>query len=51
MGAGEAAAFSTTIPHGFGGRGAPAEILAILDHADEDSRPRPGPEAEPEPGT
>jgi len=30
--AGEAAEFSTMIPHAFGARGGPAEILGIFDH-------------------
>ena len=30
--AGQAAEFSTMIPHAFGARGGPAEILCILDH-------------------
>jgi transcriptional regulator with XRE-family HTH domain len=30
--AGEAAEFSTMIPHGFGAQGGPAEMLCILDH-------------------
>jgi transcriptional regulator with XRE-family HTH domain len=30
--AGQAAEFSTMIPHAFGARGGPAEILAIFDH-------------------
>ncbi|WP_199442127.1 helix-turn-helix domain-containing protein [Umezawaea beigongshangensis] len=30
--AGQAASFSTMVPHAFGARGGPAEILAILDH-------------------
>jgi len=30
--AGEAAEFSTMIPHAFGGHGGPAEIICILDH-------------------
>lgn len=49
--AGEAAEFSTMIPHGFGARGGPAEILAILDHAGEHShlRARTDPQAEPNP--
>ena len=33
--AGEAAEFSTMIPHAFGVRGGPAEILCILDHDGE----------------
>jgi quercetin dioxygenase-like cupin family protein len=33
--AGEAAEFSTMIPHAFGARGGPAEILCILDHDGE----------------
>jgi len=30
--AGEAAEFSTMVPHAFGSRGGPAEILGIFDH-------------------
>ena len=30
--AGQAAEFSTMIPHAFGARGGPAEVLCILDH-------------------
>jgi quercetin dioxygenase-like cupin family protein len=30
--AGEAAEFSTMVPHRFGARGGPAEILGIFDH-------------------
>ncbi|RCG33178.1 XRE family transcriptional regulator [Sphaerisporangium album] len=33
--AGQAAEFSTMIPHAFGARGGPAEVLAILDHDGE----------------
>jgi len=33
--AGEAAEFSTMIPHAFGARGGPAEVLCILDHDGE----------------
>ncbi|MFC7530644.1 helix-turn-helix domain-containing protein [Actinoplanes sp. GCM10030250] len=33
--AGQAAAFSTMIPHAFGSRGGPAEVIAILDHDGE----------------
>ncbi|WP_229074040.1 helix-turn-helix domain-containing protein [Actinoplanes sp. DH11] len=33
--AGQAAAFSTMIPHAFGARGGPAEVIAILDHDGE----------------
>ncbi|MFC6081479.1 helix-turn-helix domain-containing protein [Sphaerisporangium aureirubrum] len=29
---GQAAAFSTMVPHAFGAQGGPAEVLAILDH-------------------
>ena len=35
--AGEAAEFSTMVPHAFGARGGPAEILCILDHDGERS--------------
>jgi transcriptional regulator with XRE-family HTH domain len=30
--AGQAAEFSTMVPHAFGARGGPAEVLAVLDH-------------------
>ena len=33
--AGQAASFSTMIPHAFGARGGPAELLAVLDHDGE----------------
>ena len=33
--AGEAAEFSTTVPHAFGATDGPAEILCILDHDGE----------------
>src|SRR5436305_601803 len=33
--AGEAAKFSTMVPHAFGARGGPAEVLCILDHDGE----------------
>ena len=33
--AGQAAAFSTMVPHTFGARGGPAEVIAILDHDGE----------------
>lgn len=33
--AGQAAAFSTMIPHAFGARGGPAEVITILDHDGE----------------
>ena len=35
--AGEAAEFSTMVPHAFGATGGPAEILCILDHEGERS--------------
>lgn len=39
--AGEAAEFSTMVPHAFGSAGGPAEILCILDHEGERSHLRP----------
>ena len=39
--AGEAAEFSTMIPHAFGARGGPAEILCILDHDGQRSHLHP----------
>jgi quercetin dioxygenase-like cupin family protein len=33
--AGEAAEFSTMVPHAFGAAGEPAEVLCILDHDGE----------------
>ena len=41
--AGEAADFSTMIPHAFGARGGPAEILCILDHDGERTHLHPAP--------
>ena len=41
--AGEAAEFSTMIPHAFGAQGAPAEILGIFDHAGQRTHLRPLP--------
>lgn len=38
---GEAAEFSTMIPHAFGARSGPAEILCILDHDGQRSHLRP----------
>jgi transcriptional regulator with XRE-family HTH domain len=35
VGAGEAAEFSTMVPHAFGAHGGPAEVLCILDHDGE----------------
>ncbi|WP_239117836.1 helix-turn-helix domain-containing protein [Paractinoplanes ferrugineus] len=40
--AGEAAEFSTMVPHAFGSTGGPAEILCILDHEGERSHLGPG---------
>jgi transcriptional regulator with XRE-family HTH domain len=37
VGTGEAAEFSTLVPHAFGAHGGPAEILCILDHDGERS--------------
>ncbi|WP_033339724.1 helix-turn-helix domain-containing protein [Catenuloplanes japonicus] len=37
VGTGEAAEFSTMVPHAFGAHGGPAEILCILDHEGERS--------------
>ncbi|HET6484286.1 MAG TPA: helix-turn-helix transcriptional regulator [Actinoplanes sp.] len=42
VGANEAAEFSTMVPHAFGARGGPAEVLCILDH--EGERSHLGPE-------
>ncbi|MEU8890100.1 helix-turn-helix transcriptional regulator [Streptomyces sp. NPDC048442] len=39
--AGEAAEFSTMIPHAFGAHGGPAEILCILDHDGQRNHLRP----------
>ena len=45
---GEAAEFSTMVPHAFGAHGGPAEILCILDHDEGGAptwarvRPQPG---------
>lgn len=33
--AGQAAAFSTMVPHAIGAHGGPAEVIAILDHDGE----------------
>jgi transcriptional regulator with XRE-family HTH domain len=41
VGAGEAAEFSTMVPHAFGAHGGPAEVLCILDHDGERSHLRP----------
>jgi transcriptional regulator with XRE-family HTH domain len=38
--AGQAASFSTMVPHAFGARGGPAEILAVLDHEGQRSHLR-----------
>jgi transcriptional regulator with XRE-family HTH domain len=40
---GQAAEFSTMIPHAFGARGGPAEVLCILDHDGQRSHLRPSP--------
>ena len=39
--AGQAAEFSTMIPHAFGARGGPAEVLCIFDHDGQRSHLRP----------
>ena len=39
--AGQAAGFSTMIPHAFAARGGPAEVLAILDHDGQRTHLRP----------
>ena len=39
--AGNAAEFSTMVPHAFGAHGGPAEILCILDHEGERSHLSP----------
>jgi transcriptional regulator with XRE-family HTH domain len=41
---GQAAQFSTMIPHAFGAYGGPAEILAILDHEGQRTHLRPHPQ-------
>lgn len=41
--AGEAAEFSTMIPHAFGARGGPAEVLCILDHDGQRTHLHPTP--------
>jgi transcriptional regulator with XRE-family HTH domain len=41
--AGQAAEFSTMIPHAFGAYGGPAEILCIFDHDGERTHLRPSP--------
>jgi transcriptional regulator with XRE-family HTH domain len=41
--AGQAAEFSTMIPHAFGAHGGPAEMLAILDHDGQRTHLRPAP--------
>jgi transcriptional regulator with XRE-family HTH domain len=41
--AGQAAEFSTMIPHAFGARGGPAEVLCIFDHDGQRSHLRPSP--------
>ncbi len=44
--AGEAAEFSTMVPHAFGAHGGPAEVLCILDHDGERSHLGPGEDGE-----
>jgi len=41
--AGQAAEFSTMIPHAFGARGGPAEVLCIFDHDGQRTHLRPSP--------
>ena len=41
--AGEAAEFSTMIPHAFGAHDGPAEILCIFDHDGQRTHLRPPP--------
>jgi transcriptional regulator with XRE-family HTH domain len=41
--AGQAAEFSTMIPHAFGARGGPAEVLCILDHDGQRTHLHPSP--------
>jgi quercetin dioxygenase-like cupin family protein len=38
---GQAAEFSTMIPHAFGARGGPAEVLCVFDHDGQRSHLRP----------
>jgi transcriptional regulator with XRE-family HTH domain len=45
VGTGEAAEFSTMVPHAFGAHGGPAEVLCILDHDGERTQLGPGPQA------
>ena len=40
--AGQAAQFSTMVPHAFGVRGGPAEILGIFDHDGQRTHLWPG---------
>jgi transcriptional regulator with XRE-family HTH domain len=40
---GQAAEFSTMVPHAFGARGGPAEVLCILDHDGQRTHLRPEP--------
>jgi transcriptional regulator with XRE-family HTH domain len=40
---GQAAEFSTMIPHAFGARGGPAEVLCIFDHDGQRTHLRPSP--------
>ena len=41
--AGQAAEFSTMIPHAFGAHHGPAEVLCILDHDGQRTHLRPSP--------
>jgi len=41
--AGQAAEFSTMIPHAFGTQGGPAEVLCIFDHDGQRTHLRPSP--------
>jgi len=45
--AGQAAEFSTMIPHAFGAHGGPAEVLCIFDHDGQRTHLRPHPEGRP----
>jgi transcriptional regulator with XRE-family HTH domain len=44
--AGQAAEFSTMIPHAFGAHGGPAEVLCIFDHDGQRTHLRPSPKEE-----
>jgi transcriptional regulator with XRE-family HTH domain len=44
--AGQAAEFSTMIPHAFGAHGGPAEVLCIFDHDGQRTHLRPAPKEE-----